>query len=409
MDPIKNFAKVTVSIPYDYTQTSIMINSGDGAKLPNPSIDGFFNLTWWNYTDYPDPADDPNKEIVRCMVNSLDTLTISRPQEGTIATDKNIVGKTYKMILSMTAKTISDLQLDAQNKVNTHSTLSTGVHGVGINTVDSIEARNSALLSHSIQTMNIHNFDVSGNAPAQTHGSSRHAGTIGDHTNLTSIGSNTHTQIDAAVTATAGHIAASSAHGTSGNIVGTTDAQSLTNKTITDPTNNVMAKSLKSATTTIDVSAATAPTTGQVLTATGPNTATWQAASGSAMSVIQLSSTTGAFPQTATGTSSTTVSKLVDLTPYPSNRILGLSITIYAYGRTTQTNFKDFSATINGITFANSRFWAVDNSNFGGMYFIPRTFLHLTSNETIVVNSSTVTGSNPSVSATIQNVQVIII
>lgn len=54
-------------------------------------------------------------------------------------------------------------------------------------------------------------------------------------------------------------------------------AQTLTNKTITDSTNNVMAKSLKSATTTVDVSAATAPSSGQVLTATSSTAATWQA------------------------------------------------------------------------------------------------------------------------------------
>ena len=45
-------------------------------------------------------------------------------------------------------------------------------------------------------------------------------------------------------------------------IVGTDVSQTLTNKTITDSTNNIMAKSLKSATTTIDVSASTAPSTG---------------------------------------------------------------------------------------------------------------------------------------------------
>lgn len=60
--------------------------------------------------------------------------------------------------------------------------------------------------------------------------------------------------------------------------------QSLTNKTITDSTNNVMAKSLKSATTTVDVSAATAPSSGEVLTATSSTTATWQAATAAAYS-----------------------------------------------------------------------------------------------------------------------------
>lgn len=61
-----------------------------------------------------------------------------------------------------------------------------------------------------------------------------------------------------------------------------TGAETLTNKTITDSTNNVMAKSLKSATTTVDVSAATAPSTGQVLTATASTTATWQTPTSSA-------------------------------------------------------------------------------------------------------------------------------
>lgn len=61
-----------------------------------------------------------------------------------------------------------------------------------------------------------------------------------------------------------------------GAIVGTTDTQTLTNKTMTATTNDVAAKSLHSATTVVDVAAATAPTTGQVLTATGTTTATWQ-------------------------------------------------------------------------------------------------------------------------------------
>lgn len=53
-------------------------------------------------------------------------------------------------------------------------------------------------------------------------------------------------------------------------------AQTLTNKTATGTTNILTARLLKSATTEVDVSAATAPTTGQVLTATSSTTATWQ-------------------------------------------------------------------------------------------------------------------------------------
>jgi hypothetical protein len=103
MDNAKNFAKVTVSTGYDAAATSIVLVSGDGAKLPTPP----FNVVWWNYTDYPDPSDDPNKEIVRVTAISTDTLTVTRAQEGTSASTKNTSGKTYKMIAGITAKVIN--------------------------------------------------------------------------------------------------------------------------------------------------------------------------------------------------------------------------------------------------------------------------------------------------------------
>lgn len=109
LDPVKNFAKVEVSTGYSDTDTTVVLASGEGAKLPDPSTDGEFNLTWWNETDYQDPSDDPNKEIVRVTARSSDTLTIIRAQEGTIASNKNIAGKTYKMILTPTKKLIDDI------------------------------------------------------------------------------------------------------------------------------------------------------------------------------------------------------------------------------------------------------------------------------------------------------------
>jgi len=115
VDPTKNFAMVTVSQGYDSTATSIALNSGDSAKLPDPATDGAFNLVWWNYTDYPNPTDDPNVEIVRCTdISSGDILTITRAQESTTAVNHNTSGKTYKMILALTKKTIDDLKSHAE-------------------------------------------------------------------------------------------------------------------------------------------------------------------------------------------------------------------------------------------------------------------------------------------------------
>lgn len=103
LDNAKNFAKVEVSTGYDASATSIILSASEGAKLPTVS----FNAVWYNSTDYTDPTDDPNREIVRVTNISTDTLTVTRAQEGTSAATHNTGGKTYKMIAGLTAKTIN--------------------------------------------------------------------------------------------------------------------------------------------------------------------------------------------------------------------------------------------------------------------------------------------------------------
>ena len=110
IDVVRNFAKVIVSTGYDHVAISIVLNAGEGARLPVPATEGAFNLTYWNSTDFSDPADDPNREIVRCTARTTDTLTVTRAQEGTSATVKNISGKIYMMVLSPTRKTIDDIR-----------------------------------------------------------------------------------------------------------------------------------------------------------------------------------------------------------------------------------------------------------------------------------------------------------
>jgi predicted secreted protein len=105
LDNAKNFAKVTVSTGYDASATSIVLTTGHGVKLPTAP----FNVTWWNATDYADPSDDPNVEIVRVTAKATDTLTVTRNQESSGASTKNTAGKTYKMIAGLTVKATTDL------------------------------------------------------------------------------------------------------------------------------------------------------------------------------------------------------------------------------------------------------------------------------------------------------------
>lgn len=109
LDPVKNFARCIVSTGYSAAATTVVLSSGEGAKLPQPSTDGAFNLVWYDASTYSDPADDLNVEIVRCTARTSDTLTITRAQEGTSATAKNTAGKTYYMILAITKKMIDDI------------------------------------------------------------------------------------------------------------------------------------------------------------------------------------------------------------------------------------------------------------------------------------------------------------
>lgn len=106
LDPCVNFAVVTVSTGYDTGDTSIVLASGHGAKLPAAQN---YNVVWFNFTDYKNPSDDPNVEIVRVTARTTDTLTVTRAQEGTSAATHNTGAKVYKMMLGITAKMITDI------------------------------------------------------------------------------------------------------------------------------------------------------------------------------------------------------------------------------------------------------------------------------------------------------------
>jgi hypothetical protein len=109
-DPVRNFCKVNVNGLYNDTATTIQLALGEGNKLPDPATEGQYNLVWWNATDYSDPSDDPYREIVRVIAKSGDQITVLRGQEETTAQNHNLLGKSYKMMLTLTKKTYEDLQ-----------------------------------------------------------------------------------------------------------------------------------------------------------------------------------------------------------------------------------------------------------------------------------------------------------
>src|SRR3990167_8284664 len=167
LDPVVNFGKVTVS-PIGYTtETAIALLADHGTRLPDPSplVDGPFNLVWYNSSQYADPADDPNVEIVRCIIKAVDSIVIDRGQENTSISNKNSVGDTYKMILAPTKKMFTDIPIDAQSRVNssvgTHAALTTGVHGAGASTIETITGSQAKVDAHKDLTTGVHGAGVS--------------------------------------------------------------------------------------------------------------------------------------------------------------------------------------------------------------------------------------------------------
>lgn len=102
--PLKNFSEGIVSGTYDAAATSVTMATGHGSRFADPATEGAFNAWWWNATDYPNPAQDPDKEIIRILARTGDTFgTILRGQEGTAASVKNIAGKEYRIAAGITA------------------------------------------------------------------------------------------------------------------------------------------------------------------------------------------------------------------------------------------------------------------------------------------------------------------
>jgi|APHM01.1.fsa_nt_gi hypothetical protein len=117
LDQVENFVRVTVSGPHASGDTSISLQSGEASKLPDVS-QGKYNLTWFDKENFSLPSEDPNVEIIR--VNAIDTvndtISVTRGQENTTASDKSVGDAVYQLILTPTAKIIEDIDSQKLNK-----------------------------------------------------------------------------------------------------------------------------------------------------------------------------------------------------------------------------------------------------------------------------------------------------
>lgn len=105
MSAFANFAKGKVALGYGATDATIRLATGQTDRFPSPP----FNATWWDSTDYPDPSDDPNVEIVTVSQIAGDYFSIIRGADGTSATAKNLANKSYSIAQVVTARTLQQM------------------------------------------------------------------------------------------------------------------------------------------------------------------------------------------------------------------------------------------------------------------------------------------------------------
>ncbi len=86
---------VILSTGYNNSVTSVVLQTGEAEEFRLPSTPFF--VTWWNFSDYEHPNQDPLKEIIQVTAVAGDTLTVVRAQQGTLASNHNVVGKVYHL------------------------------------------------------------------------------------------------------------------------------------------------------------------------------------------------------------------------------------------------------------------------------------------------------------------------
>ncbi len=180
-------SEATLTAGIDSSATTMLVGSATGYPASTP------------FTAVLDP-DTSSEEIVTVSNRVGSSWTIVRAQEGTAALPHSTGAKIRHM---MTARDLREPQL--------HMDASTGVHGVT-------------------------SGNVVGTSQAQTLTNKTISGTSNT---LTNIAQSSVTGLPTLQTNYNNHAAATAAHGATGAVVGTTNTQTLTNKTIDRASNNI--------------------------------------------------------------------------------------------------------------------------------------------------------------------------
>lgn len=197
-DALLNFSKTALVSTLAAGALSFSVSSGTGSLFPNPAVSGEYNIALWNSTDYQRAEDDPYKEILRVTARASDVFTVLRAQESTSDVNHTIAGRTYRIALVVTAKTISDIH----TAVNARGELAGNNSWSGTNTFtstvisDGVKARQSSgLLFESNNGTDVALLGAGGGAGATFYGGVVINGTVsasnlsgtntGDQTNIT--------------------------------------------------------------------------------------------------------------------------------------------------------------------------------------------------------------------------------
>lgn len=123
-----NCARTTINQSGGINATDVSLTVTDASDFPNS---GNFLVTVWDKVTYPDPCDDPNKEILKVTNVVGNVFTIERGQEDTIGVI-HTNGQAVEMLI--TAGTFEELEdeinsLSPGQQVN-NEILSSQINGI---------------------------------------------------------------------------------------------------------------------------------------------------------------------------------------------------------------------------------------------------------------------------------------